>query len=290
MFYNFAVKNHGDMKIALAMTMKRCLHGCMVCLVMGIAFAACSPSVKVPEHVEGPSLELSAIDSQMWRQPDSALAQLQALCNSPEADSLDEFNGHYCQVLISELLYKNDCEQTNREDLLQAVDFFDSLIVNKNDANKREVVTQKQNVFLDARAHYINGVGYYELGNVVHACAEYLKALEVMEEHFEEKELVGKKAQFMTYIYNRLGDMFEEQLLAEPAIACYKQALPLLVINKHCFIADESRHLNMEYLFCYIVWEYNMTLLTKKIVLLSIMMKHWQICLILTISIIGILW
>ena len=213
------------MKIALAMTMKRCLHGCMVCLVMGIAFAACSPSVKVPEHVEGPSLELSAIDSQMWRQPDSALAQLQALCNSPEADSLDEFNGHYCQLLISELLYKNDCEQTNREDLLQAVDFFDSLIVNKNDANKREVVTQKQNVFLDARAHYINGVGYYELGNVVHACAEYLKALEVMEEHFEEKELVGKKAQFMTYIYNRLGDMFYGQLLVEPAISCYKKAL-----------------------------------------------------------------
>ena len=197
----------------------------MVCLVMGIAFAACSPSVKVPEHVEGPSLELSAIDSQMWRQPDSALAQLQALCNSPEADSLDEFNGHYCQLLISELLYKNDCEQTNREDLLQAVDFFDSLIVNKNDANKREVVTQKQNVFLDARAHYINGVGYYELGNVVHACAEYLKALEVMEEHFEEKELVGKKAQFMTYIYNRLGDMFYGQLLVEPAISCYKKAL-----------------------------------------------------------------
>ena len=225
MFYNFAVKNHGDMKIALAMTMKRCLHGCMVCLVMGIAFAACSPSVKVSEPVEGPSLELSAIDSQMWRQPDSALAQLQALCNSPEADSLDEFNGHYCQLLISELLYKNDCEQTNREDLLQAVDFFDSLIVNKNDANKREVVTQKQNVFLDARAHYINGVGYYELGNVVHACAEYLKALEVMEEHFEEKELVGKKAQFMTYIYNRLGDMFYGQLLVEPAISCYKNAL-----------------------------------------------------------------
>ena len=29
----------------------------------------------------------------------------------------------------------------------------------------------------------------------------------------------------MTYIYNRLGDMFGEQLLAEPAITCYKQAL-----------------------------------------------------------------
>ena len=161
----------------------------------------------------------------MWRRADSAFVLLQEFVVSPEAEKLDTFDGHYCQLLISELLYKNDCEQTNREDLLQAVDFFDSLIVNKNDANKREVVTQKQNVFLDARAHYINGVGYYELGNVVHACAEYLKALEVMEEHFEEKELVGKKAQFMTYIYNRLGDMFYGQLLVEPAISCYKKAL-----------------------------------------------------------------
>ena len=192
------------------------------------ALAAC---VKVPERVEGPthnntpSLKLSAIDSLMWKQPDSAFVLLQEFVVGPEAKELDTFDGHYCQVLISELLYKNDCEQTNREALLQAVDFFDSLIVNQHDANKCEVVTQKQNVFLDARAHYINGVGYYERENVVEACVEYLKALEVMEERFVEKELVGKKAQFMAYIYNRLGDMFEEQLLAEPAITCYKQAL-----------------------------------------------------------------
>ncbi len=64
-----------------------------------VVMVACTPSVKVPEdtrRAEGPSLELSAIDSLMWRQPDSALAQLQAFCNSPEVDSLDEFNGHYC--------------------------------------------------------------------------------------------------------------------------------------------------------------------------------------------------
>ena len=195
------------------------------------ALAACTQRAKVPEPVEGPthnntpSLKLSAIDSLMWKQPDSAFVLLQEFVVGPEAKELDTFDGHYCQVLISELLYKNDCEQTNREALLQAVDFFDSLIVNQHDANKCEVVTQKQNVFLDARAHYINGVGYYERENVVEACVEYLKALEVMEERFVEKELVGKKAQFMTYIYNRLGDMFEEQLLAEPAIACYKQAL-----------------------------------------------------------------
>ena len=195
------------------------------------ALAACTHRAKAPEPVEGPthnntpSLKLSAIDSLMWKQPDSAFVLLQEFVVGPEAEELDTFDGHYCQLLISELLYKNDCEQTNREDLLQAVDFFDSLIVNKHNANKREVVIQKQNVFLDARAHYINGVGYYERENVVEACVEYLKALEVMEERFVEKELVGKKAQFMAYIYNRLGDMFEEQLLAEPAITCYKQAL-----------------------------------------------------------------
>ena len=181
------------------------------------------------QRIEGQSSSahaaLAGIDSLMWRRADSAFVLLQEFVVGPEAEELDTFDGHYCQVLISELLYKNDCEQTNREDLLKAVDFFDSLIVNKHDANKCEAVTQKQNVFLDARAHYINGVGYYEQGNVVHACAEYLKALEVMEEHFEEKDLVGKKAQFMTYIYNRLGDMFYGQLLVEPAISCYKKAL-----------------------------------------------------------------
>ena len=163
---------------------------------------------------------LAEIDSLMWRQADSAFVLLQEFVVGPEAKELDTFDGHYCQLLISELLYKNDCKQTNRGDLLLAVNYFDSLR-----ADAHGVSLQERNVFLDARAHYINAVGYYEQGDVVQTCAEYLKALEVMEEQFEGKELVGKKAQFMTYIYNRLGDMFEEQLLAEPAITCYKQAL-----------------------------------------------------------------
>ncbi|MBQ6772370.1 MAG: hypothetical protein IJP44_15510 [Bacteroidales bacterium] len=196
---------------------------------------ACSPSAQVDEPAEGPSEELSAIDSLMWRQPDSALVQLQRFVASPEADSLDGFNGHYCQMLISELLYKNDWGQTNREELLQAVAYFDSLTIALNDNSQPRnrhcgLDPQSPNqidnlVFLDARAHYINGVGYYENDSIVQACAEYLKTLEVMEEQFEERGLVGKKAQFMALTYGRLGEMFEEQLLAEPAIACYKQAL-----------------------------------------------------------------
>jgi tetratricopeptide (TPR) repeat protein len=79
--------------------------------------------------------------------------------------------------------------------------------------------------FLTARAHYINGVGYYEQDSIVQACAEYLKTLELMESHFEDKALIDHKARFMALTYGRLGEMFNEQLLAEPAIVCYKQAL-----------------------------------------------------------------
>ena len=51
---------------------------------------------------------LVGIDSLMWEQPDSALKVMIEFAGSPEADSLDEFEGHYCQVLVAELLFKND--------------------------------------------------------------------------------------------------------------------------------------------------------------------------------------
>ena len=86
-------------------------------------------------------------------------------------------------------------------------------------------------VFLDARAHYINGVGYYENDSVVEACTEYLKALELMESRFQEKDLVGNKAKFMTYTYNRLGEMFEDQYMMEPALDCYRHSYDYSVIS-----------------------------------------------------------
>ena len=201
--------------------MNKCLNVIGVMLVL-LFFPYCGRQDARLMEGNGSSAHaaLAEIDSLMWRRADSAFVLLQEFVVSPEVEELDTFDGHYCQVLISEMLYKNDCEQTNREDLLFAVDYFDSL-----SADMHGVSLQERNVFLDARAHYIYGVGYYERGDVVQACAEYLKALRVMEEQFEEKELVGKKAQFMAYICSRLGEMFSDQLLAEPAITCYKQAL-----------------------------------------------------------------
>ena len=152
---------------------------------------------------------LESIDSLMWQQPDSAFAVLQEFASSAAADSLDEFNGHYCQLLISELLYKNDYVQSNRKDLLKALDYFDSI----------------DDGFLAARAHYINGVGYVEKDSVVEACVEYLCALRTMESHYPENKLVGTKARFMVLAYNRLVDLFSNQYMLESVIICGKQAL-----------------------------------------------------------------
>ena len=222
-----------------------CWIGILVLLVM----AACTrPDTDPVETRHGTSLpitiaslELSAIDSLMWRQPDSALACLIPYFDTCCRDAIfcvsttTEYNRHYAHLLLSELLYKNDYPQTNRPALSQAVRYFDSLTFTLNDtpSPKRLIagtdplsLTRNDNiVFLDARAHYIHGVGYYENDSLVPACAEYLKALELMESRFDEKDLVGKKAKFMTYIYNRLGDMFSLQYMMEPSIVCYNDAL-----------------------------------------------------------------
>ena len=102
--------------------------------VIGFFLFALAACVKVPEPVEGPthnntpSLELQSIDSLMWHHPDSALAVMMEFARSEAADSLDVFEGHYCQLLIAELLFKNDYAQSNREEVLKAVGYFDSIV------------------------------------------------------------------------------------------------------------------------------------------------------------------
>ena len=175
------------------------------------------------------STELACIDSLMWRQPDSALARLipyfDTCCRDAKfcVSTTTTINRHYANLLLSELLYKNDYAQTNRPTLLQAVHYFDSLVREappfKGGGGIKKGHSQNPNLaFLDARAHYINGVGYYENDSVVEACKEYMKALEVIENHYQEKELVGHKAQFIALTYTRLTDLFSDSYLPEQAV------------------------------------------------------------------------
>ena len=228
--------------------MKRMLS---IGLLLFSLLVACNGNKQVPEPVEGPSSALSAVDSLMWRQPDSALALLQdylacrdVACNVSNANdtiiedvaryvSTTAYDRHYANLLLAELLYKNDYAQTNRAELLQAVGYFDSLVREAPPLKRglgglktTQSPTQPDIIaFLSARAHYINGVGYYEHDSVVPACKEYLKALEVMEDHFEEEELVGKKAKFMALTYSHLTTLFSDLYLHEQAIYFGKESL-----------------------------------------------------------------
>ena len=230
-------------------------------IVMMLLLAACTShkngdavetrrAMSLPTDV---SPELSAIDSLMWQRPDSALMCLlpyfDTCCRDGVHTVSTTHDCHYANLLLAELLYKNDNPQLNRAELLRAVDYYDSLCC--RDA-ARHVSTDPILMFLDARAHYINGVGYYERDSVVEACQEYLKALEVMEERFEEKEMVGEKAQFMALTYTRLTKNYSDLYLHEQAIYFGKKARKYY--NKY-----EAQVWHLAWLFDEIGSNYNVT-------------------------------
>ncbi len=192
-----------------------------------VVFSACNRLVETRHGTSLPtdvSPELSAIDSLMWQRPDSALTCLLPYFDTCCRDGVHTVSTtndcHYANLLLAELLYKNYQFQTNRAELLEAVDYYDSLYACTDVA--RNVST---NAFLDARSHYINGVGYYEQDNVVEACKEYFKALEVMEKCFEEEELINEKAQFLAYNYTRLSSIFSDLYLHEQDIFFAQQSM-----------------------------------------------------------------
>ncbi len=215
--------------------MNKCLN--VIGVLMGLLLFTCcgkeTPRQSEARYSSESHAALAEIDSLMWRRADSALTLLLEFAVSPEADSLNVFEGHYCQLLISELLYKNYAAQTNRTELLQAVAYFDSLVreappLQRGAGGLKNPQSPEHNdniTFLNARAHYINGAGFYEQGDVVSACAEYLKALEVIEEKLDKKSPKGKDAVFMFYTYNRLLSLFSTQFMMDPAIFCCEQAL-----------------------------------------------------------------
>ena len=221
--------------------MKRVMHILNYFAVLTIMVACSQPTkVEAPEpcrSVAGPTQELAAIDTLMWHQPDSALAVMMEFAGSPEADSLDAFNGHYCQVMVAELLFKNDYGQSNRAEVMKAVHYFDSIVGmdgadTRGKSDARGASVQRRDAFLAARAHYMNGVGFYERDSVVAACGEYLKALEIVETHFPNLETqdvaslqVGHLPRFMGLTYGRLAELFSGQFMQEPAIVCCKKAL-----------------------------------------------------------------
>ena len=242
-----------------------------------LALAACHNRVETQNFAslqDTASFELLSIDSLMWPHPDSALMHLGHYFK-PNGDNVStiatrtECNRRYAYLLLAELLFKNNYPQTCRENLLRSVDYFDSLMVadgsDTRDTDTRGVSLQRPTrrdaprasaknakipvVFLAARAHYINGVGYYEQDSVIAAYNEYIHALEIMENHFPVVETVCTPSlplphipRFMMLTYCRLGNLFSDQYMQEPAIYCFKKALAFNKLES-IFPDDYSRSL-----------------------------------------------
>ena len=101
-------------------------------IALMVLVVGCKPPTTSPRPSPGgegvASRTLVGIDSLMWQQPDSALKVMLEFAGSEVADSMDVFEGHYCQVLVAELLFKNYYKQSNREEVLKAVGYFDSIV------------------------------------------------------------------------------------------------------------------------------------------------------------------
>ena len=192
-------------------------------LIVALFLVACGKKVEIIEPPFVFDNKLLHIDSLMQHDADSALQTL--LSFRAERGTSYEFNANYQSLLISEALYKTynpqlnryRCETFQETSLQDAMHYFDSLAMRY--PNNDDIT------MLSARSHYMNGVGYYENDSVVEACKEYLHALEIMEGHFDEKDLVGYKAKFMGLTYTRLGELFFDNGVKKASVEMYQTAI-----------------------------------------------------------------
>ena len=177
---------------------------------------------------------LQAIDTLLQSDAVNALQELLSF------DTLNAiFNENYHQLLLSEALYKTDNPQYYRNELQAAMQFFDSLAAH--------YPTNDDLTVLSARSHYMNGVGFYESDSIIEACKEYLHTLEIMENHFDVEKPRGYKAKFMGLTYTRLGEVFLNNGIAQPAIEFYQKALNCFEKLQNFSLANTYRGIGNSY-------------------------------------------
>lgn len=153
-------------------------------------------------------------------------------------DPSSQFNANYQSLLLSEALYKTDKAQSNRDEVQTAVQYFDSIYA---------IYHTDELAMFAARSHYMNGVGHYENDSVVNALKEYLRTLEIMENHFEDNDITGYRAKFMGLTYTRMGEVYYTNNLAEIAVESYKNALRYFERVPYYNLANTYRHIGASY-------------------------------------------
>ena len=181
--------------------------------------------------------EIINADSILQLSPGSALEYLMSSRDSLEAKSL--INTHYHALLTSEALFKTDNPQYFPDELHSAMLFFDSLAL--------LYPGNKSLPLLSARSHYMEGVVLLEDDNPIGACKEYLNTLKIMEEAYDEKDMVGYKAKFMGLTHTRLGGLYFDYGTAQPAIEFYRYALMYFKKLSNFSLSNTYRRIGCSY-------------------------------------------
>ena len=162
-----------------------------------------------------------AIDSLLQRNPDSALRYLELFFENDKSVPSPSFE--YSGLMLSEACFKVRREVAYCDQVGAALAYFDSV--------SSAYPNDKDMAFLSSRAHYMNaiclnnGIIFSDDSLTMLACNEYYKALEIMEQHFDEEQIVGHKASFMALIFARLANIYSDKFLIEPTIYFYNNVL-----------------------------------------------------------------
>ena len=173
-----------------------------------IVFASCSD--KAGGWHSAP--ELQTAHELMQERPDSAL---KVLIGFDIADSTSRSVVNEYQILVAEALYKNYCQQTNAHAVIDAAAYYDSVF--------EKYPENSGLAFETARAHYYRAVGETEKDDIVAACADYLKAVDILETASVEFDSVNSN--LTACIYKCVGDLFANECSGKQAIENYQAAI-----------------------------------------------------------------
>ena len=164
---------------------------------------------------------LVVVDSLLQSDPDSALKYLEQFYESCSPVLSPSFE--YMSLMLSEACFKVRREVAYCDEVKVALTYFDSV--------SSVYPHDKDMAFLSARTHYMNavcinnGIIFTDDSLTMLACNEYYKALEIMEQQFDEEQIVGHKAGFMALIFARLANIYSDKFLIEPTIYFYNNVL-----------------------------------------------------------------
>ncbi len=219
----------------------------LVILSILVVFASCS------DRAGGwcPAPELQTAHELMQERPDSALKVLVGfdIDDSTSRSVVNEY-----QILVAEALYKNDCAQTNAHAVIDAAAYYDSVF--------EKYPENSGLAFETARAHYYKAVGETEDDDIVAACADYLKAADIMEAAFPEiakaarKGVMGDgdyvKMRLVGLIYNNMGALLFNEQLPNTAIIMFEHAnMFFKSIGDSPSERAIIKNLAMSYMLCY---------------------------------------